>query len=61
MRKLFQIAAIVVLSAPVSALAAVAPAAPVEEREFPLAIVFALIAVFCGIGAALFASQSKKK
>jgi len=42
---------------------AYATQAPVEEeREFPLAIVFALIAVFCGVGTALFAaSQSKKK
>jgi len=61
MRKRFQAAAVALLSAPVSAFAAAAPAAPVEERGFPLAIVFALIAVFCGIGTALFASQSKKK
>lgn len=42
---------------------AYATQAPVEEeREFPLAMVFALIAVFCGVGTALMAaSQSKKK
>lgn len=42
---------------------AYAAQAPVEEeREFPLAMVFALIAVACGVGTALFAaSQSKKK
>jgi hypothetical protein len=44
-----------------SAYAAQAPA-PVEEDEgFPLAIVFALIAVFFGVGAALFAASQKKK
>lgn len=43
-----------------SAYAAQAPAE--EEQGFPLAIVFALIAIFCGVGAALFAAtQSKKK
>lgn len=41
---------------------AYATQAPVEEeREFPLAIVFALIAVFCGVGTALFAASQKKK
>lgn len=45
-----------------SAANAYAAAAPVEEeREFPLAIVFALIAVACGVGTAIFASQQKKK
>lgn len=41
---------------------AYATQAPVEEeREFPLAIVFALIAVACGVGTALFAASQKKK
>lgn len=40
---------------------AYAAAAPAEEKEFPLAIVFALIAVACGVGTALFASTQKKK
>jgi hypothetical protein len=55
----------VVMAAAASALLvanAYATAAPAEEKEFPLAIVFALIAVFCGVGTALFASsQSKTK
>lgn len=42
-----------------NAYAAVAPAE--EEKEFPLAIVFALIAVACGVGTAIFASTQKKK
>ena len=42
---------------------AYATQAPVEEeRGFPLTIVFALIAVACGVGTALYAaSQSKNK
>lgn len=41
---------------------AYATQAPVEdEREFPLAIVFALIAVFFGVGSAILAANSKKK
>ena len=41
---------------------AYATQAPVEEgREFPLAIVFALIAIFCGVGTALFAASQKEK
>ena len=41
---------------------AYATQAPIEEeREFPLAIVYALIAVFCGVGTALFAASQKKK
>jgi hypothetical protein len=45
-----------------SAYAAQAPVAVEEDDGFPLAIVFALIAVFCGVGTALFAAtQSKKK
>ncbi|MBL8546724.1 MAG: hypothetical protein JNL81_09670 [Hyphomonadaceae bacterium] len=52
------------LAAPFAMIAAnaYAAAAPAEEDEgFPLAIVFALIAVACGVGTAIFASQQKKK
>ena len=42
-----------------NAYAAAAPAE--EEKGFPLTIVFALIAVACGVGTALFASSQKKK
>jgi len=48
-----------------AAIALVGPAfaasAPTEEREFPLAIVFALIAVFFGAGTAIFAASQRKK
>ena len=48
--------------ASLSATNAYAAAAPVEEdRGFPLAIVFALIAVFCSLGVVLLAAAKKKK
>jgi hypothetical protein len=41
---------------------AYATQAPVEEeREFPLAIVFALLAVFFAVGSSIIAARSKKK
>ena len=43
-----------------NAYAAAAPAAE-EKAGFPLAIVFALIAVACGVGTALYAGSQKKK
>lgn len=57
-----QLACFVAVTALMSA-SAYAAQAPVEDDEgFPLAMVFALIAVFCGVGTALFAAtQSKKK
>lgn len=61
MRTIFQAAAVIALSTPVSVFAAVAPAAPEEERGFPLAIIFALIAVFCALGSSLIAARNNKK
>lgn len=53
---------ILALSMPIAIVAANAYAASAEEDEgFPLAIVFALIAVACGVGTAIFASSQKKK
>ncbi len=42
----------------VDAYAAAAPAQ--EEQGFPLAVVFALIAVFCSLGVVLLAAAKKK-
>ncbi len=60
---MFKQSAIASVATMLSAASAYAAQAPVEEeRGFPLAIVFALIAVACGVGTALFASsQSNKK
>lgn len=57
-KRVFVVAASIAMLS-TNAYAAAAPAA--EEKEFPLAIVFALIAVACGVGTALMASQAKKK
>lgn len=57
-----QAATLVAMTALMAANAYATQAPVEEEREFPLAIVFALIAVACGVGTALMAaSQSKKK
>ena len=55
---------VLALAAPFAIMAAnaYAAAAPAEEAEgFPLTIVFALIAVACGVFTAIFASKQKKK
>lgn len=44
-----------------SAYAANAPAQETEERGFPPAIIFSLIAVFCALGASFLAASRKKK
>ncbi|MEQ1489277.1 MAG: hypothetical protein ABL932_01890 [Terricaulis sp.] len=59
---MFKICTGAVVTTLMSVASAYATAAPAEEKEFPLAMVFALIAVACGVGTALFASsQSNKK
>jgi len=59
---MFKIGAGAVVATLMAIASAYAAAAPAEEKVFPLAMVFALIAVACGVGTALFASsQSNKK
>ncbi|MEQ1492178.1 MAG: hypothetical protein ABL871_10105 [Terricaulis sp.] len=58
---MFKQSVVVVVATMMLAASAYAAQAPAEEKEFPLAIVFALIAVACGVGTALFASSQKKK
>lgn len=57
---MFKQSVVVVVATVMSVVSAYAAQAPAEEKEFPLAIVFALIAVACGVGTAIIASQKKK-
>ena len=58
---MFKQSVVVVGATVMSAASAYAAQAPAEEKEFPLTIVFALIAVACGVGTAIYASSQKKK